>query len=185
MFSVYKEPQIVKKFLSEKSCRYLIDKAKTNMKPSTVDDRRLDVSFRNCFSYELTDIDSNEILKEIIQGLLKHVNKNIMSMEVPSINKYLPGGFYKAHFDSANSPSNRRRIYTVLIGLNDDYTGGETYFPKLNKEYKLQMGDALIFHNFDTEYNTTELSLHGGKIVDSGEKWNCNIWIHEHHIRSN
>ena len=183
MFSVYKEPRIVNNFLTDRSCNYLIDISKNNLKPSMVDNHRLDVNLRNSFSHQLEELDSDETVVEIVKGLINHVNKNIKNIESPTITKYLPGGFYKPHFDSPLNVS-KKRLYTVIISLNDDYIGGETYFPHLNKEYKLQKGDALIFHNFDTEHNITNLSLHGGRTIKSGEKWICNIWIHDEHIHS-
>jgi len=45
---------------------------------------------------------------------------------------------------------NNKRLYTIMIALNDDYEGGETIFPLLNKSYKLSKGDAIFFHTVDT-----------------------------------
>ena len=42
--------------------------------------------------------------------------------------------------------------------------------PYLDEKYKLKAGDALFFPNLDSNNNITELSLHKGSVVKSGEK---------------
>jgi len=61
--------------------------------------------------------------------------------------------------------------------LNDNYTGGETHFKNINKTFKLEKGDALFFSSLNYNNEITNLSMHEGKPVKSGEKWVCNLWI--------
>jgi len=45
-------------------------------------------------------------------------------------------------------------MYTFIIALNDEYEGGETVFPNIRKQYRLEKAP-----------------------VKSGEKWICNLWV--------
>lgn len=68
------------------------------------------------------------------------------------------------------------RYATILVYLNDDFTGGETIFPKLNIKIKPKIGKVLIFYSLDSKENTILDSLHGGLPITSGVKWICNKW---------
>ena len=104
--------------------------------------------------------------------------------------KYGPGGFFKAHYDSASDDSEAsvifrsnggNRILTILILLSDpyEYEGGETVFTKLNKKFKINKGDAILFYSLNPEGKENVLSEHSGSEIKSGEKMIANIWIRE------
>jgi prolyl 4-hydroxylase len=68
----------------------------------------------------------------------------------------------------------------VLLTLGDaGFTGGETYFPKLDVIAKVQPGELLRFNNTDEHGNPVACSLHEGRPVDSGEKWLLSKWVRE------
>lgn len=56
--------------------------------------------------------------------------------------KYQTGEYYSNHSDDAGSQI--RKISTTLY-LNEDYSGGEIFFDKINFLYKPKMGDLIIF----------------------------------------
>ena len=64
------------------------------------------------------------------------------------------------------------------IYLNDNFTEGETEFPKHNFKAKPKIGKAVLFFNLNND-NTDrrDNSLHGGLPPIVGEKWMCNKWI--------
>jgi prolyl 4-hydroxylase len=72
-----------------------------------------------------------------------------------------------------------KRKYTFILALNDEYEGGKTSFPELDKSYRLNKGDALLFDTLNTWGRVNRKSLHGGEPVESGEKWICNLWVRE------
>ena len=86
----------------------------------------------------------------------------------------IKGGFIPIHHDYGPSAI---RTHSILLYLNENYEGGETEFPNLNKQFKLNTGDILYFHNYDSHGNPTKLALHQGNVVKSGEKWICNLWV--------
>jgi len=57
--------------------------------------------------------------------------------------------------------------------LNDEYEGGETYFPILDKTYRLRKGDVLSFDTLDSWGRVPYKAMHGGAPVTRGEKWIC------------
>jgi prolyl 4-hydroxylase len=73
-------------------------------------------------------------------------------------------------------------VYTFILCLNDDYEGGETNFPNLNKKYKLTKGDLLHFNTLNIWNMETKFALHGGEPVSKGEKWICNVWVHKYPV---
>ena len=94
---------------------------------------------------------------------------------------YKPGEQYQAHHDFAMpglvnyQPS---RFATILFYLNDDFTGGETSFPRwLNAEtdrplnVKPEKGKAILFYSMLPDGNYDERSQHASLPVKEGEKW--------------
>jgi prolyl 4-hydroxylase len=104
----------------------------------------------------------------------------INRLEPPNILNYRPGQTYQAHFDFINPDvpffqhelsTQGQRIKTPLIYLNDNYQGGATEFPELNRGYKGVAGDLLVLHNTDSDGNPDLQSLHIGAPPTSGTKW--------------
>ncbi|GKY93301.1 hypothetical protein MPSEU_000297600 [Mayamaea pseudoterrestris] len=100
---------------------------------------------------------------------------------------YEPGEQYAAHHDFAMpglvnyQPS---RFATILFYLNDDFTGGETSFPRwLNGEtdrplkVKPEKGKAVLFYSMLPDGNYDERSQHASLPVKEGEKWLINLWV--------
>lgn len=85
---------------------------------------------------------------------------------------------YKPHFDFVRSETNQR-FKTVLVYLNHDYKGGETYFPEIDLKVKGRKGDALIFTSALPNRSVDPLSKHAGLPVTSGAKYLCTKWIRE------
>ena len=172
MFSIYQEPLVIKDFITKEYCDEIIKISKPCLKPSSVSCYAIiDETIRKSKSIFLVNEFVNKPIAERCNSILGH-DKTIF--EPLHIVKYEPGDFNNPHLDS--SPVVVRQ-YTFIITLNDNYQGGETYFPNLDKYYKLGKGDALFFHNYTTNRLETKLSLHGGKEVLSGEKWIANIWV--------
>jgi len=81
------------------------------------------------------------------------------------IAKFLPGSGMHEHYDS-----NRPNDIATLIYLNDDYIGGEIYFPKYGISYKPEPGDLLCFPdnpNF----------VHGVKEIQDGIRYTTPRWF--------
>ena len=174
----YREPIIVPNVLNKHECEHIKKISGKKLKASTVSlNRDLDNSIRKS---ETAWIKKGEdpVVDKIIQKCVNMTDKTTENCEALQILRYKQGGFYKPHQDVFEEEKNRR-VYTFIIALNDEYEGGETKFPNLNKTYKLQTGDSLFFHTLNNYEYVTKKALHGGNPVKSGEKWICNLWIHK------
>ena len=101
--------------------------------------------------------------------------------EAVQLTKYEVGQEYKRHVDYFNQKDktaiDNDRCGTVIFYLNDDFEGGETYFPHLDLSIKPKKGMALFFaYNYDAD--TNHLSTHAGLPVTSGVKTIATIWLH-------
>jgi hypothetical protein len=69
--------------------------------------------------------------------------------------------------------------------LNDDFTGGETEFPKKDTSVTPQTGRLLIWRNLNEDGTLDYDSLHAGLPVLSGEKNIAIVWVRENSFESN
>ena len=72
--------------------------------------------------------------------------------ENPQVLRYGPGGVYGLHADSEHfvkSEDRWRKIIdrdvSILLYLNEDFSGGELSFPHFNYRYRPRAGDLLLF----------------------------------------
>jgi predicted 2-oxoglutarate/Fe(II)-dependent dioxygenase YbiX len=174
----YPKPVVIENFLTEKERKYIIEQAKNELHVSTVDkDKRVDERIRKSETAWLNTKDP--IIRNVVERCVSRTDRPIENCEQLQVLRYTEGGHYKPHQDVFYQDKNKR-LYTLIIALNDDYEGGETTFPYLNEKYKLNAGDALFFHTLDNYGLDTSDALHGGQPVKSGEKWVCNLWVHKY-----
>jgi len=84
--------------------------------------------------------------------------------------RYDPGQEFKPHVDGLD------RSHTLLVYLNDDFAGGETWFPEIDLVVPPKRGSALLFGNFDAAGRAVPWSRHAGLPPREGRKYACNIW---------
>ena len=63
--------------------------------------------------------------------------------------------------------------FSTVMYLNDDYEGGEIFFPNQNFSYKPKAGDVVMFPCGGTEYQ------HGVNKVTSGKRYTIAMWHSE------
>jgi hypothetical protein len=174
--------------MSEAECDAIMSKSSDRLAPSGLaGSLEFDTSVRQS--------DTTFLKKEELGDLYTRVcnvsKTSIDEAEDLQVVRYKPNGFYKPHYDAccygscSTDNNNGKRLLTttqrkktLLVYLNDEFEGGETIFPNLNEKYKLKKGDAILFNNMNWFGYCTPLALHGGDVVQSGEKWICNIWLH-------
>ena len=86
-----------------------------------------------------------------------------------TIKKYDPGKEIVSHADRKKGDNSHTFDWTVLIYLNDDYTGGELYFDDLDISISPSAGSIVFF-------STDE--LHTAKKVLTGNKYFIFLYIH-------
>jgi hypothetical protein len=75
------------------------------------------------------------------------------------------------HHDDDPYRSNVTTRYGFVLYLNENYDGGELYYPLLNIEYKPKRGD-LVIHPGSIEYS------HGVRDISNGERYNITLFAH-------
>jgi prolyl 4-hydroxylase len=92
--------------------------------------------------------------------------------------RYRPGGEYKPHFDAIPGFANQRAM-TFLVWLNEDFVGGETFFPTPGLKIRGRAGDGLLFRNAGADGRRDPAAGHAGLPVTRGEKLIASRWIRE------
>ncbi len=98
-------------------------------------------------------------------------------IEAIDIYNYVEGQYLDLHHDYPYDPKQINyyryggdRVGTGIFFLNDDFVGGQTYFPKLNIEIQPKSGSFLYFEQgYDeaTNWNT----IHESRLITKGTKW--------------
>jgi len=179
-------PQIYNNLITAQESEYIIKTASDNFVESTILSGN-DTNIRKSKTTWLYKTDP--IIYDIMMRICNITGKNLDNAEPLQVVKYDPGGFYKEHHDACCDDSEvcktfvengGQRNLTVLIYLNDSFTGGATRFPKLNKDYKPPKYAALIFRPLEENGNRCHpLALHQGLPIESGVKYICNLWFRE------
>jgi len=179
MIPTYKEPIVMKNFITDEERQYILKESESKLKVSTIGkSSEVNEKVRKSETAWLSRDDP--VVNNIIERCIKYTDRPTRNCEELQVLKYKPGGHYKPHQDAFMDDN--KRMYTFILALNDDYEGGETVFPNLNKTYKLEAGDALFFNTLDNYELDTSKALHGGQPVKSGEKWICNLWVRKYPI---
>ena len=179
LIPTYTEPRVVRGLITDEERAHIIQKAEKKLDVSTVAENRVvDKKVRDS---ETAWLDASDpVVKRVMDKCVALTDRPITNCEHLQVLRYKPGGHYKPHQDTFSDTKGNKRMYTIILALNDDYEGGETEFPNLKKKYKMEAGDALFFHTLDNYELMTSKALHGGRPVKSGEKWICNLWVHKH-----
>ena len=184
--SSYKHPEVYNDLVTPQEADYIITTAKKSFKESTTIGG-FDSTIRKSKTTWLYRNDS--IINAIIQRICDRTGYPIENTEPMQVVEYEPGGFYKEHHDSCCDTDKKctefvqnggQRVLTVLIYLNDSFTGGSTSFPELKQDIKPPKYGGVIFRPLENDSNKCHpLALHKGTPVETGIKYICNIWIRE------
>jgi prolyl 4-hydroxylase len=173
-------------FLTKEECQTLIELAQDRLYPSKVlrDGGDIqDVNARNSKQCFLKD-DDHELVKNISQCIANRTKTDIKLQEQLQVVKYDPDGFFTPHFDAFNTDGSKQkgvwgdRYITFIMYLNDNFRGGETFFPTANETIVPEMCKAALFYNITKDGVLIQESMHSGMKVKRGVKWIANKWIH-------
>jgi prolyl 4-hydroxylase len=96
--------------------------------------------------------------------------------EALSVLRYRPGQQFRPHVDALPGTHNQR-IRTVLIYLNEGFSGGSTIFLRNKLKVTPRVGDAIIFDNVRADGSIDASTQHAGEPVTKGVKWLATRWI--------
>lgn len=166
---------IYNSFISNEDCDFFIDYCEINglFKKSTID-------ILTTGSNDIRTSKSSIIFDRNIEIIDKIYNKvmNIFNIKMEQIEniqcvKYDKNEQFKLHIDSSDE---NRRTDTILIYLNDNFVGGETFFPIMNNKIIPKKGEAIHFVSRENNFDKL-ISIHAGLPIISGTKYACNIWF--------
>lgn len=179
LIPVYQKPRVIPNFISDEEIEHIKKEAESKLFTSTVsEDRTIDKTQRDSETAWL-DLE-DPIVNQVAERCVSLTDRSLKNCEKLQVLRYGSGGFYSPHQDTLSDIKGNKRMYTIILALNDDYEEGETIFPNLKRKYKLRKGDALFFHTLDNYELMTSKALHGGLPVKTGEKWICNLWVHKY-----
>lgn len=150
--------------------------------------------FMKMHPVEIKD-ESFEIWAKIKNSISEKIQLPLENQEKLLAIRYDVNGSYSEHYDSflkhrENSiytnqfyeqsiASGGQRKITVIIYLNDDFTGGETNFPQLKIKIKPEKGKLVFWNNLDENADTNLNMIHAGMPVLNGQKWVLVIYVRE------
>jgi prolyl 4-hydroxylase len=99
--------------------------------------------------------------------------------ETCSVLRYTPGQAYKRHVDNLLLSSRMQELQqgvptrdiSIVGYLNDDFTGGETFFDRQNLKFKPQQGSVIVFPAYYTH-------PHQALPVSRGRKYVFTSWLY-------
>lgn len=189
------EISLLTSMISEDECKKIIELSLKDMITGTVSDNetgenRLDES-RVC-QMSWPDVNSNPVFDKISSRVSMVTGVNPLFFERIQVIRYLPGGEYKAHFDSfpehhktIQDGGNRQLTCILYLNTLNNGDGGETYFPEIGLDVTPIAGCAVLFKNLDAQWKRLPDSLHGGRPLLKGEKWIATTWIRERFFSGN
>lgn len=133
----------------------------------------VDLKARNSSSAILLDRQEAR-LAEIYRRVSELESVDDRDIEFIQCVRYKTGQKFCSHFDSGNGVD---RKTTYLLYLNDDFAGGETWFPMLDLGVKPRTGECLQFPDCDKDGRILWQSEHIGTAVTSGVKYALNVWV--------
>jgi len=174
--------------LTDEQCAEIIYLATPFIKESTIiGDDGLNIPNKEYRTSHNTFITrDNTVVQDIYDKLSKIIGIESDHFEQLQVVRYEPGQQYKAHWDACWEEHKcdkfmdmgGQRYATLLLYLNDDFTGGETFFPKRNIKVLPKKGKAALFFNLEKDNKSKlENSYHAGLPPTSGIKWMCNVWV--------
>lgn len=187
-------PRIVAfpRFATEAECNWCIARARDGLKRAAVFHTRSGeqtynaVRDNSCVEFQLPQMD---LVLEVLRARIAAATRlPVPIFEPVQVLNYAVGEQFRPHHDflDPNAPGFAeqirrfgQRIATVLVYLNDNYTGGNTVFPKIGLSYRGKAGDALFFTNVDRTGRADPLTMHAGAPPTSGEKWVISQWIRD------
>ncbi|MGI9289548.1 MAG: 2OG-Fe(II) oxygenase [Pseudomonadales bacterium] len=183
---------VIENFTPPAACDWLITQAQGRLSRATIYDKATGGTIedeRRTNSQCDLGIETCGVLTFVIRGRIATITqRQDLAMEVPKMLHYAPGDTFAEHFDYLDPAEpayateiavRGQRTDTFLIYLNEDFSGGETYFPRIGLSHIGAKGDALLFTNVDVAGAPDHDTMHAGLSPTSGEKWVFSQWIRE------
>jgi len=183
----YIYPVVYNNFIDQNEANYILKNATPKFEESQTIGGGVDVQTRKS---KTAWLDKNDpVVKTVILRVCEIHGHSFENAEHLQVVKYGPNGFYNPHHDSTGDEnkesaeflqSGGHRVLTMLIYLNDDFTGGSTRFVNLERDVKPPKHGSILFFPLDKHNRRCHpKALHAGLPLESGEKYIANVWIRQ------
>ena len=179
--------QEIQNFITQEECKEIIKLIDSNHSRSSVvvgGSDRSDITNHRTSSTSNLD-PNNVIVQSVHKKISNFLNLPLEKGESLQGQLYEVGQYFKPHNDFFTGPaydmhckSSGNRTHTLMIYLNDDFEGGETNFPSLNKKVVAEVGKAIWWKNME-DGQTLADTLHEGVPVTTGKKYIVTSWWRE------
>lgn len=179
-------------FLSAAECTGLISAAQGRLQRATVTDGATgSVSENRTNSHCALDPRDSKLVLQLLMKLGMVLRIPMDRAEGPIALHYATAEEFKPHSDGIQMSADAerlaafdrdggQRLFSTIVYLNDVESGGGTGFPELGLSVEPEPGRLLIFANtLAGSRDVTNLSIHAGEPVTSGEKWSAITWWRE------
>jgi prolyl 4-hydroxylase len=161
-------------------CAHVAQAARELLEPTVVIDpktgRNIPHPIRTSYGATLGPTREDLVIAALSRRLATISDTAVNQGEPLSILCYTPGQEYRPHFDYITGAANQR-IKTIIVYLNDGYSGGETHFIANGVRVAARAGDAIMFDNVTPSGDLARDTQHAGLPVTSGTKWIATRWI--------
>jgi len=177
--------------LRPEECRYLVDAVRPYQHPSFVLDpvtgQTLRSTLRTSRTATVHPLQQDLVMHLINQRISDAAGLKLEQGEMLGVLMYEVGEQYRPHFVSLDPTAGAtsqfgsagQRIATLLVALNDDFEGGETFFLANNLSWRGKTGDSLLFWNVDAAGQPDMSTRHAGNPVSRGVKHLLSKWFRE------
>ena len=166
---------VIENFISEKDCKFVVD---------SIDDIIIwgsntiqgipDKVSRNFYDKP----DAFNILKQAMDKLQNEIEMHFgrpLKEGFPGIREWNVGEYQPLHADGEDPEGHPNEAYIVdygsVIYLNDDYEGGEIYFPDQDIDFKPRAGTVVFFPS-------NNMFIHGVREITNGKRYTCpQFWV--------
>jgi prolyl 4-hydroxylase len=133
------------------------------------------------------DDKDNPIISRLAKFTSAITNIPSSHQEPLQFSQYDAGGGFSPHYDTCSADRTiceeqekgaGKRVATLLVYLNDDFTGGQTEFLNIGVTIQPRRGMGILFWNTDKHGKIYRESLHAGNKVLHGRKYICTKWSH-------
>ena len=118
------------------------------------------------------------VVNALARRIAAVTDTNWQAAEPFQVLHYTCGQEYRLHHDMVSGDPNPR-VCTAILYLNDNFCGGETFFPAGNFAAKPKAGDLLFFRNLDAYGQPDPDAMHAGLPLQAGVKWIATRWIRQ------
>lgn len=174
-------PIVIENFLNENEVNFLLNFSKNSQELYNLHQSSCEFWDKRCiYFHSIQNSEVQDLLFELSLEMRDIINQNTvisakLYTEHPQFVKWEPGWELTPHCDNCEPDgitpnATPWRSHGGVIYLNDDFEGGELFYPKLGKEIKPKPG-LMVIHPAGVEY------LHGIKKVTEGIRHTISVFF--------